>query len=39
VFSNQNDGYSTLGHSDRGGEADQPTSDDDNLGAQLVCLF
>ena len=39
VFTNQRDRYSTLGHSDRGGESDQPPADDDNLGAQLTCPF
>jgi hypothetical protein len=39
VFTDQRDRRSALGHSNRGGEADQPAADDDNLGAQLISLF
>jgi hypothetical protein len=39
VVSDQGNRLSTFGDSDRDSETDQATANDDNVGAQLVCLF
>jgi hypothetical protein len=39
MFPDYGDGNATLGECDSAGEADQTTADNNDLGAQLTCLF
>jgi hypothetical protein len=39
VLADYGDGNATLGECGGAGEADQATANDNDLGAQLICLF
>jgi hypothetical protein len=39
MLADQDDGNATLGECGGAGKADQATADDNDLGAQLICLF